>query len=405
MNELDLRRQLLDHLTADGSVRSPQWRQAVAVTGRHEFRRGGFFRQVPRSTPTAWEPVMPGDEDWLSGCYTDVSLVTQIAATIVPGDIRGRIFREPTSSSTAPGLVVRMLEDLEIEDGMRVREIGTGTGYSTALLRQRLGDDLVTSIEVDPAVAAATATTLATLGHAPDLVTGDGLAGHKDGAPYDRVIATCGVLTIPEQWIAQTRPGGQILAALSGWMHASELARLTLTTAPRPDGSWTGRSPSYSPAATSLRTWACFPTPTAAPNATPSSTPASTPASSRTGQPGSSPRPQHPGHNVSTSATKASYSWTPTREAGPCSSPARTVGGSAKAAPNASGTPSKTTSYGGATTDPPPCTSSASPSHPTGAIPSPGPTPGDTGQAQPPPRRSTRRARPLPHDAHARRKP
>ncbi|MFJ9917638.1 hypothetical protein [Actinacidiphila glaucinigra] len=197
MNEQDLRRQLLDHLTTNGSVRSPQWRQAVAVTGRHEFLRGGFFRQVPGSVPTAWEPVMPGDEGWLSGCYTDTSLVTQIAGTIVPGDIRGQVFRQPTSSSNAPGLVVRMLEDLEVEDGMRVLEIGTGTGYSTALLCHRLGDDLVTSIEVDPAVAVAAATTLATLGHAPDLITGDGLAGHKDSAPYDRIIATCGVLAIP----------------------------------------------------------------------------------------------------------------------------------------------------------------------------------------------------------------
>ncbi|MFF3948024.1 ATP-grasp peptide maturase system methyltransferase [Streptomyces sp. NPDC001902] len=237
MNEHYLRQQLVDHLTADGSVRSPQWREAVAVTGRHEFLRGGFFRQVPGSAPTAWEPVMPGDEGWLPGCYTDTSLVTQIAGTIVPGDIYGRILRQPTSSSTAPGLVVRMLEDLEVEDGMRVLEIGTGTGYCTALLCHRLGDHLVTSTEIDPAVAVRAANALATLGHAPDLITGDGLAGHKDGAPYDRVIATCGVLTIPEQWIAQTRPGGQILATLSGWMHSAQLARLTV----HDDGSATGQ--------------------------------------------------------------------------------------------------------------------------------------------------------------------
>ncbi|WP_089226511.1 ATP-grasp peptide maturase system methyltransferase [Actinacidiphila glaucinigra] len=237
MNEQDLRRQLLVYLTAGRSVRSPQWRQAVAVTGRHEFLRGGFFRQVPGSAPTAWEPVMPGDEGWLSGCYSDVSVVTQVAGTIVPGDIHGRILRQPTSSSTAPGLVVRMLEDLEVQDGMRVLEIGTGTGYCTALLCHRLGDDLVTSVEIDPVVAAGAATTLATLGHAPEMITGDGLAGHKDGAPYDRIIATCGVLTVPEQWIAQTRPGGQILATLSGWMHSTELARLTV----HDDGTATGR--------------------------------------------------------------------------------------------------------------------------------------------------------------------
>ncbi|MDX3078621.1 ATP-grasp peptide maturase system methyltransferase [Streptomyces sp. MI02-7b] len=236
-SEQALREQLLGDLTEQGSARSSQWQDAVSVTARHEFLRGGFFRRVEDSAPTAWEPVMPDHPEWLTACYRNESLVTQIAGTIVPGDVRGQILREPTSSSTVPGLVVRMLEDLQVEDGMRVLEIGTGTGYSTALLCQRLGDDLVTSVEVDPGVSARAAIALAQAGHVPYLVTGDGLAGHKDDAPYDRIIATCGVLGIPVEWIAQTRPGGQILATLCGWMGSSELARLTV----QHDGSATGR--------------------------------------------------------------------------------------------------------------------------------------------------------------------
>ncbi|MEU1623516.1 ATP-grasp peptide maturase system methyltransferase [Streptomyces sp. NPDC005722] len=237
MTEHSLREQLLDRLTGQGVIRSPQWRDAAAATPRHEFLSGGFFRQVPGSAPTAWEPVMPEDPAWLPACYVNESLVTQIAGTIAPGDVRGQILREPTSSSTVPGLVLRMLEDLEVEDGMRVLEIGTGTGYSTALLCQRLGDDLVTSVEVDPNVAARAATALAEAGHVPSLVTADGLAGHPDNAPYDRIIATCGVRTIPAAWIAQTRPGGEILATLCGWMGSSELARLTV----HEDGTASGR--------------------------------------------------------------------------------------------------------------------------------------------------------------------
>ncbi len=119
-----------------------------------------------------------------------------------------------------------MLEHLEVQDGDRVLEIGTGTGYSTALTRHRLGDDQVTSVEIAPDVAARAATALTAAGHRPTLVTGDGLAGHPDGAPYDRVIAACSVRTIPTAWINQAAPGARILTTISGWLYGFGLLAL-----------------------------------------------------------------------------------------------------------------------------------------------------------------------------------
>ncbi|MEU7400923.1 ATP-grasp peptide maturase system methyltransferase [Streptomyces sp. NPDC044948] len=237
MNDTELRARLVERLTTGGHLRTEPWRGAVSAVPRHEFLRGGFFQEVAGSTPTAWAPLVEDDPRWLESCYEDVSLVTQIAGTVVPGDMHGEIMRAPTSSSTMPGLVVRMLEELQVDTGHRVLEIGTGTGYSTALMCQRLGDDSVTSVEVDQDVSTRARNALGHCGFTPNLIVGDGLAGYKDGAPYDRVIAACGLLTVPRELIEQTRPGGIVLVTLCGWLYSSELARLTVHA----DGTASGR--------------------------------------------------------------------------------------------------------------------------------------------------------------------
>ncbi|MFK8847988.1 ATP-grasp peptide maturase system methyltransferase [Streptomyces sp. Ac-502] len=228
MKDEELRADLVRRLTEAGHLRTARWRAAAEAVPRHEFLRGGFFERVPGSWPTWWRPVPSGDDAWLERCYRDDSLVTQVAGTIVPADVRGEICRAPTSSSTMPGLVLHMLEELQVADGHRVLEIGTGTGYSTALLCHRLGADRVTTVEVDPDVMTRARVALGRCGYAPRLVVGDGLAGYGPSAPYDRTIATCGILEVPGEWVEQTRPGGRILATVSGWLYASELACLTV---------------------------------------------------------------------------------------------------------------------------------------------------------------------------------
>jgi methyltransferase of ATP-grasp peptide maturase system len=203
----------------------------VEAVPRHEFLRGGFFRFLDLPGNASWERIIPqlSEREWLEMAYTDESLVTQLNGEVTPASGSRRIAGNPTSSSTLPSLVVRMLEDLHVAGGMRVLEIGTGSGYSTGLLCHRLGPERVVSVEVDPSVATQARAGLARVGYAPAVIVGDGLAGHPAGAPYDRVIATCSVLRVPAAWIAQTRPGGMILSTVSGLMGGSGLARLTVT--------------------------------------------------------------------------------------------------------------------------------------------------------------------------------
>jgi protein-L-isoaspartate O-methyltransferase len=126
-----------------------------------------------------------------------------------------------------PSLMARMLEALDVQDGMRVLEIGTGTGYNAALLSRRLGQANVVSVEIDPGLVAQARSRLATLGYQPALVIGDGLAGAAAQAPYDRIIATAAVPEIPLAWIEQLAPGGKILANLRGDLAGGTLCLLT----------------------------------------------------------------------------------------------------------------------------------------------------------------------------------
>lgn len=248
----DLRRRLADEIAADGDLRTPPWRRAVEQVPREKFLGGRVYRRVDKPGATLWEPATPGrlgEDRWLELAYENTTWVTQFDSTD-PAPGTGTVQGAPTSSSTLPGLVIRMLEDLDVHDRHAVLEIGTGTGYSAALACQRLGDDQVTSIEIDPGVAARAAAALAAAGYAPALVTGDGLAGYPARAPYDRIIATCSVRTVPAAWIAQTRPGGRIVVTLSGWLYGSALLALDVTGAGHAEGRFLPGNISFMPART-----------------------------------------------------------------------------------------------------------------------------------------------------------
>ncbi len=148
-------------------------------------------------------------EAWCDYADQDVPVVTQWDDGEHGGTKPGTV---PTSSASMPSVVFRMLSALDVEPGHRVLEIGTGTGWNAALLGYRVGPENVVSVEVDGHVAASARSALERFSLPVRVVHGDGFEGCSDHAPYDRVIATCGVRSVPFAWVRQCHPRGVVVA-------------------------------------------------------------------------------------------------------------------------------------------------------------------------------------------------
>ena len=116
-----------------------------------------------------------------------------------------------TSTISAMGLVASMLELLDVAPGDRVLEIGTGSGYNTALLAELVGDpSLVSSIDIDQGLIVDAAEHLAASGHSgAHLIWRDGHEGAAEQAPFHRIIATVGCGDLAPAWLDQLAPGGR----------------------------------------------------------------------------------------------------------------------------------------------------------------------------------------------------
>jgi len=119
------------------------------------------------------------------------------------------------SSASAPGVMAPMLEALDLSPGLRVLEIGTGTGYNAALLSRLVGDaGKVTSVEVHSGIARQARRHLAEGGHRVRVVVGDGRTGWPSAAPFDRIIATASSSYVPLAWRDQVTDGGLVVLPL-----------------------------------------------------------------------------------------------------------------------------------------------------------------------------------------------
>lgn len=202
-----LRAKLIAKLTRDGVLTSRTWAAAFAATPRHVFA-ARFAVHNPTTGAFIHHDVDDLDPGRravaLAAAYSNDSLMTRF-------DTAGN----PISSSTEPSLMAAMLEALDARPGHRVLEIGAGTGYNAALLCDALGEDNVTTIDVEAEFTAAARAALHAAGYHPEVLCGDGAAGVPHRAPFDRIIATCGVDRVPTAWIEQLAPGGAILVNVS----------------------------------------------------------------------------------------------------------------------------------------------------------------------------------------------
>jgi methyltransferase of ATP-grasp peptide maturase system len=227
MDHTEPRSAFVASLTAGGYLHDRKWIAAFNAVPRHEFLPR-FFTATPDGR---WQGVDATHPGYLDLVYSDTTLTTQVEGTIDPDPTLGAVRGTGTSSSTQPGLMAYMLESLQISDADRVLEIGTGTGYNTALLAHRVGSANVTSMELDADLADQARARLKARGYAPSVITGDGQHGWPPYAPYDRIIATCSVPRIPHAWLRQTRSGGHIVASLWRELGGGPLVRLTVNQA------------------------------------------------------------------------------------------------------------------------------------------------------------------------------
>ncbi len=106
-----------------------------------------------------------------------------------------------------PYIVALMTQALELSGTESVLEIGTGSGYQTAVLAELAGK--VVSVERHPELSAEAARVLKSLGYTNvTLIVGDGTLGWLAAAPYDRIIVTAAAAKLPEPLFAQLREGG-----------------------------------------------------------------------------------------------------------------------------------------------------------------------------------------------------
>ena len=137
---------------------------------------------------------------------------------VVPSELARAYYNEPLSimnnqTISQPGVVSRMTEWLDVQDGQKILEIGTGSGWQTAILSYMVGNGTVYSIERLPELVNFARENLEKLGiDNAHVILGDGSMGYPEESPYDRIIITAACTEIPLPLLEQLDENGLIIA-------------------------------------------------------------------------------------------------------------------------------------------------------------------------------------------------
>ena len=136
----------------------------------------------------------------------------------VPENVRGMAYADRPlpigegQTISQPFVVAWMSQLLLIEKGMKVLEIGTGSGYQAAILAEL--DARTFSMEIRPNLARDVKIRLNLLGYEVQVRQGDGYYGWKEHAPFDRIIITAAANHVPLPLLDQLKAGGKLILPL-----------------------------------------------------------------------------------------------------------------------------------------------------------------------------------------------